>query len=218
MKILALELSSTLRSVAVVDDGQVRGRAEDGGARGRRALGLVERALREAGLEREEVECIAVGLGPGSYTGIRSAIALAQGWQLAREIPTIGINSVDCLAAAAQKENIWGRVSIVIDAQRNELYLAAYEVEASAWRETERLRLAGVDEVRARVEKGETVVGPEVAKWFPGGRTLFPDAALLGRLSARRNDFVPSEKLEPIYLRETAFVKAPPARVIPAGP
>jgi len=47
-------------------------------------LRLVERALAEAKVERGQIECVAVGLGPGSYTGIRGAIALAQGWQLAR--------------------------------------------------------------------------------------------------------------------------------------
>ena len=44
---------------------------------------MIEEALREAGLEREQIEVLAVGLGPGSYTGIRVALSLAQGWQLA---------------------------------------------------------------------------------------------------------------------------------------
>src|SRR5439155_11389631 len=218
MKILALEFSSDQRSVAVVDDGQVRAGAQETAPRATRALGLIETALCAAGLEREQVECLAVGLGPGSYTGIRAAIALAQGWQLARETPTIGVSSVECLAATAHREKIWGRVSIVIDAQRNELYFAAYEIETSGWRETERLRLASMDEARARVEGGETVVGPEVAKWFASGLPLFPDAAILGQLAARRNDFLSGEKLEPIYLRETAFIKAPPPRVILSRP
>ena len=200
-----------------MDDGQARARAEETAPRATRALGLIETALRAAGLEREQVECLAVGLGPGSYTGIRAAIAVAQGWQLARATPTIGIGSVECLAATAQREKIWGRVSIVIDAQRNELYLAAYEIEASGWREAEPLRLASMDELRARVDRGETVVGPEVAKWFAAGLELFPDAAMLGQLAGRRNDFVSGERLEPIYLREPAFVKAAPARVIPSG-
>jgi len=218
MKILALEFSSDQRSVAVVDDGQVRARAQETAPRANRALVLIETALRASGLEREQVECLAVGLGPGSYTGIRAAIAVTQGWQLARETPTMGISSVECLAAMAQREKILGRVNIVIDAQRNELCLATYEIETSGWREAEPLRLASMDEVRARVDGGETVIGPEVARWFAAGLALFPDAAMLGQLAARRNDFVSGERLGPIYLRETAFVKAAPARVIPSGP
>jgi hypothetical protein len=56
------------------------------------------------------------------------------------------------------------------------------------------------------------LAGPEVTKWFPGGRLIFPRAAVLAELAARRCDFTPGERLEPIYLRETNFVKAPPAR------
>ena len=76
------------------------GRAAETG--GRRAIGLVEEALRQAGCEREDMETIAVGLGPGSYTGIRGAIALAQGWQLGRGVNVLGISSVECLAAGAE--------------------------------------------------------------------------------------------------------------------
>jgi hypothetical protein len=47
-------------------------------------------------------------------------------------------------------------------------------------------------------------------KWFPNGRTIFPRAAMLARLAAGRNDFAAGEKLEPVYLRETNFVKSPP--------
>ena len=216
MRILAFEFSSDRRSVAVFADGRIRGWAQEIGARAGRALGLVESVLREARLEREHVDCLAVGLGPGSYTGIRSALALAQGWQLARQTKVVGLSSVECLAAQAQAEKIWGRVNVLIDAQRDEFYLAAYEIGAELRRETERLRLAGMEEARARADAGELMVGPEVGKWFSTGRTLFPDAAMLGQLSDGRSDFVSAEKLEPIYLREIGFRKALPPRIIPA--
>jgi hypothetical protein len=58
------------------------------------------------------------------------------------------------------------------------------------------------------------VLGPGAADWFPSARNLCPDAAILGRLASDRKDFVPGEKLEPIYLRETAFKRAPPTRVL----
>src|SRR5437867_13248214 len=142
MKILALEFSSAQRSVAVVVDGQVRGRTQETGTRETRALSLIETALNAAGLERENIDCLAVGLGPGSYTGIRCAIALAQGWQLARGTKILGISSVESLAAQAQCERILGRANIVIDAQRDELYLAGYEIGATDCREAEPLHLA----------------------------------------------------------------------------
>ena len=222
MKILAIEFSSAQRSVAVVQacgagPHALEASAEvvDTGARSANVLGLVEEALRTAQLDREQVECLAVGLGPGSYTGIRSAIALAQGWQLARGVKLLGVSSVECLAAQAQADGIYGRVHVVIDAQRHEFYLASYDLSAVARREIEPLRLATAEEVRARVQAGGTLIGPEAAGFFPGSRAIFPRAATLGRLAWGRTDFVPGEALVPIYLRPTQFVKAPPPRILP---
>jgi tRNA threonylcarbamoyl adenosine modification protein YeaZ len=190
------------------------GEAIETGAHVTDALGLVEAALRQAQLDRGQVECLAIGLGPGSYTGIRLAIALAQGWQLATPVKLLGISSAECLAAQAQAEGIVGQVGIVIDAQRNEFYFAVYDVGPGARREIEPLRLATFAEVQARQQAGARLIGPEVTKWFPGGRLVSPRAATLGQLALDRADFVPGERLEPIYLRETRFVKAPPPRML----
>jgi tRNA threonylcarbamoyladenosine biosynthesis protein TsaB len=217
MKILAVEFSSEQRSAAVVEEGGepdpvLLGRAVELG--GHRALGLVQEALREARCEREDIATIAIGLGPGSYTGIRGAIALAQGWQLGRGVNVIGLSSVECLAAGAEREKIFGPVNIIVDAQRNEFYLARYDIAPGAWRETEGLRLASFAEIEALARRGEPLLGPGAAERFASARNLNPDAAILGRLAADRRDFVPGEKLEPIYLRETAFKKSPPSRVV----
>ncbi len=220
MKILALEFSSSQRSVAVLQERSGAAplslsEVVETGARATHALGLIEAALREARLEREQVECLAVGLGPGSYTGIRVAIAVAQGWQLACEpnvMRLLGISSAECLAAQARIEGLFGHVAVVIDAQRNEFYLAEYSVEAGRLQPISPLRLASPAEVRERQSQGILIVGPEVANWFPAGRNLYPRAIALGQLASGRTDFVPGEKLEPIYLRETKFVKAPPPR------
>jgi tRNA threonylcarbamoyl adenosine modification protein YeaZ len=221
MKILALEFSSPQRSVAVVHGGAdagplCLGEAIETGGRSTNALGLVEDSLRQAQLDRAQIECLAIGLGPGSYNGMRLAIALAQGWQLARPVKLLGISSTECLAAQAQAEGIFGRVEIVIDAQRNEIYLAGYDLGPQARREIEPLRLATLAEAQARQQAGATLIGPEVTKWFPAGRVLFPRAATLGLLARDRTDFVAGERMEPIYLRETRFVKAPPPRILPA--
>jgi tRNA threonylcarbamoyladenosine biosynthesis protein TsaB len=218
MTILALEFSSSQRSVAVLrtDGAAIAAEAVETGGRGTNAFGMIEQALAGAKIEREQIEVIAVGLGPGSYTGIRAAISLAQGWQLARDVKLLGVSGADAIAAQAHAEKIHGRVNVVIDAQRNEFYLATYEIAADGWRKISPLKILTKAELQSRVDGGEILIGPEVAKWFPSGRTIFPRAAALAELAARRNDFVPGEKLEPIYLRETNFVKAPPRR--PAAP
>ena len=214
MTILALEFSSPQRSVAVLRVGSATLSAEivETGGRGTNAFGMIENALAEAKLEREQIEAIAAGLGPGSYTGIRAAISIAQGWQLARAVKLLGVSSVEAIAAQARAEKILGRVSVVIDAQRNEFYLAMYEIAQAGWREIEPLKILPRAEVQSRAAGGEILIGPEVAKWFPNGRTIFPGAAALAKLASCRNDFVPGEKLEPVYLREADFLKSPPRR------
>lgn len=211
MKILAIEFSSARRGVAVVEGGRVLGLAEgDGLTPG--PFALIESALRAAGVEREQIECIALGRGPGSYTGVRSAIALAQGWQLALGVKLLGISSAEVLAATAQTAGVTGRVAVVIDALRGEFYSASYDVAAAGWRETAPLRLLKREAVEALAAGGELLVSPDAKCPFGGTRLLVPSAAELGRLASERNEFQAGETLEPIYLRETTFVKAPPPK------
>jgi tRNA threonylcarbamoyl adenosine modification protein YeaZ len=217
MKILALEFSSSERSVAVLAEGGLCVTAMETGGRAVRAFDLIERALAEARLERGQIDCIAVGIGPGSYTGIRAAIALAQGWQLALGVKLLGVSSVEALALAAQKRGWFGAVNIAIDAQRNEFYLARHQISAQERRELAPLRLVSRNEVAEHLNADELLIGPGMDKVFPGARTLCPDAASVGMLASGRTDFVPGEKLVPIYLRETGFVKAPAPRILPAG-
>lgn len=213
MKILAIEFSSSQRSVAVVDGSSARSfEVSEAGSRAAHALQIIDTALTQAKLEREQIECLAVGIGPGSYTGIRSAISLAQGWSLAREVRLLGLGSVECLAAQAQREGLTGRVDVVVDAQRGEFYVAAYELTPQSRKEVAPLRIVSREEIAASERAGAALVGPEINHWFPEARALFPRAATLGELAAGRTDFVAGENLAPIYLREITFVKAPPPR------
>ena len=127
--------------------------AVETGGHGTNAFGMIEQALAEAKIEREQIDALAVGLGPGSYTGIRAAISLAQGWQLARGVKLLGVSSAECLAAQARAEKILGRVNVVIDAQRNEFYLATYEITPDGWREIAPLKILPRAEVQSRADR-----------------------------------------------------------------
>jgi tRNA threonylcarbamoyladenosine biosynthesis protein TsaB len=220
MKILAIEFSSEQRSVAVVErptagEPCVFASASDC-SRETSALVLIERALNESKIEREAIEVIAIGIGPGSYTGIRAAIALAQGWQLAsgEKLKILGVSSAECIAFVAQKEKRFGKVRVIIDAQRNELYTACYRVDAKQALEIEPLKLQSLAVVKDVVGHEETTVGPEIHKWFAHGVRLFPEASVLGLIASTRTNFISAEEIQPIYLRETSFVKAPPRRTV----
>lgn len=209
MTILALEFSSVRRSAALANGaGEVLAEAvEESAGRGTGALALIEQVLLRAGLVREAVSAVAVGLGPGSYTGIRAAIAVAQGWQLARDTRLLGVNSMQSLAAQAQAEGIYGRVNLLVDAQRNEFYLGEWQITATERQELAPLRIIPAAEVQARQAAGGMCVGPEMA------RRLYPTAATVAVLAARRPDGADNQPLEPVYLRATNFVKTGACRL-----
>ncbi len=211
MKILALEFSSARRGVAITEDDRVLGLAEATGIMPG-PFELIESALRAAGLAREQIACLAAGLGPGSYTGVRSAIAIAQGWQLAQRVKLVGLSSVEVLAATAHRQAITGRIAVVINALRGEFYSATYDLRTEGWVARNTLQLVPALAVEKLAGGGEQVVTPDESNSFAGSILLRPCASALGRLAAHRSDFLAGEKLEPIYLRETTFVKAPPPR------
>jgi tRNA threonylcarbamoyladenosine biosynthesis protein TsaB len=209
MTILALEFSSDRRSVALARDGAVLAEAvEQTGGRATKALGLIETVLAKARIKREAIEVIVVGLGPGSYTGIRAAIAVAQGWQLVRGVKLLGVGSMETLAAQAQMEEIFGRVNVAVDAQRGEFYLGEWEISAEKRVKVCPLRIVTAAEITATSGAEVTLIGPAT------GRVLYPSAAMVARLAVGREDFMRGERLQPIYLRETAFVKAPAVRQV----
>jgi tRNA threonylcarbamoyl adenosine modification protein YeaZ len=220
MKILALEFSSPQRRIALVHQPESPGAVSEceiveTGNDSNKPFEMIESVLHQARIEREQIDRLAIGLGPGSYTGIRAAIALAQGWQLGRAIDLVGLSSAECLVAGAHAEGVTGRIAVVIDAQRGEFYLANYQLTSLGWRELQPLRLASQADVTQCEEGGDLLLGPEVLNWFPKGRAMFPRAVVLGKLGLNQSNFMSGEQLEPIYLRQTNFVKAPPPRVLP---
>jgi tRNA threonylcarbamoyladenosine biosynthesis protein TsaB len=213
MTILALEFSAGTRSVACLRDGHVAGQAEEAGGRSTRAFSLIRQALEQAQLQSEDIQCLAVALGPGSFTGIRVAISIAQGWQLALGTRVLGVNSFDGLMALAAASGARGRAHGIIDAQRNEACHGVFELSEAGARSMGPLQLLPFSDV-AKVIGSQPVFGwADVASRVPGLRVLNPNAGALGLLASTRNDFVPAENLQPIYLRETTFVKAPPPRI-----
>ena len=139
---------------------------------------------------------------------------MAQGWQLAKPVQLLGISSVEAIANQARHDGLRGPVNVLVDAQRGEFYLAGWELSETLATEVESLRIVTRDVVESLVNAGGLLVGPEVTKCFPSGRNLYPRAADLAELAIARADFVAGDQLEPIYLRETTFVKAPPPREV----
>ena len=215
MKILAVEFSSDHRSVAVLNGERLLAENIINEGRNTAAVQLIESTLTEAKTNRADIECIAVGIGPGSYTGIRAAIALTQGWQLGIGIRVQAVESLEALAIGRQFAGARGEITFAVDAARGEFYLAKFDLGDDGMRNLEPTRLAKQDEFEFLLSSGQSVVGPSLAKKYPEAKEAFPSAEFAGRLAAKRTEFVEASELEPVYLRKVDFVKAPPLRDIP---
>jgi len=215
MRILALEFSSSRRSAALVEDGRVLCRAGEDLQRVKGPVSLMTDVLGQAGLDTQAVEGVAVGLGPGSYTGIRVAIALAQGLELGLGARLLGVSSVESLVWRAWLEGSHGDLAVLIDAQRGELYAARYHVTQLGVEPRQPLALCSRAQVQRWVEEGAILLGPDLDEIELPVRPLYPEAGMIGVLAAGSADFVPGQELTPIYLRQPQFVKAPIPRAIP---
>lgn len=221
MKTLALEFSSAERTAALLDKDSngaptCLAQTSETGLTTANAFSMIDQALEDAGWRREEIRQIAVGLGPGSYTGIRAAIAIAQGWSLAGEVKLQGVNSAEALVECARSEGLRGPVAIAIDAQRGEFHAVKLSLDAAPESiAAPALELVDAKQLADWAAAGHQVLGPGINKKVSAAMDLSPDARQVGLLALRRESGVKGEELEPIYLRETSFVRAPAPRTIP---
>ncbi len=215
MTVLALELSTSRRSVALFRPGSapwIATESQETSPRATHAFALIEKALQMAGAEREEVQRLAIGLGPGSYTGIRVAISIAQGWSATGKISLVGIPTVEILAEQLRRSGQRGSVKLAFDAQRGDVYAAEYEIAEEIITPITPLHLILGHEIGKWVEKpGTTVLGPDLTSVLPSAISLLPDAGVLAEMASRLgpSETVSPEALAPIYLRDTQFVKLP---------
>ncbi|WP_165982865.1 tRNA (adenosine(37)-N6)-threonylcarbamoyltransferase complex dimerization subunit type 1 TsaB, partial [Dankookia rubra] len=131
MWILALDASLARCSVALLADGTVRAHRLLDGGRGHAATlpPMVQAVLREAGVAVTDLDAIAAVVGPGGFTGIRAALALAEGLALAAGLPALGVTTGEALVAglAARQGVVWS----VVDARRGRVVLERFAAGAA---------------------------------------------------------------------------------------
>ncbi len=126
MRLIGIETATRHLSVALWQDGEIIERSEDlanGGSE--RLLPWVHELLAEGQLELAQLDGIAFGAGPGSFTGLRLACGVAQGLAWGLDLPVLPVSTLEALALASGKREVW----TCLDARMNEVYSAAYRVE-----------------------------------------------------------------------------------------
>jgi tRNA threonylcarbamoyladenosine biosynthesis protein TsaB len=223
MKMLAIETATEACSVALWLDGEVRERFEIAPRRHTElVLPWADELLAEAGVARTQLDAIAVGRGPGAFTGVRLAVALAQGMALALDRPVLPVSTLAALAYPARSAG--SDVLAAIDARMGEVYLGWFhsdEQRGVVAVGPEWMAAPGaVDIDAARVIGVGTGFGASegaLAEALIGRLGLcdplaLPHAADLARLAAlawERGEAIAADRLEPAYLRDkVAFTLA----------
>lgn len=214
MKLLVLDTSTEWCSAALWLDGHIQARrilAEQ--RHSSLLLPMVDGLLRESAVTLRQLDGIAYGAGPGSFTGLRIACAVTQGLALGADLPVVGVSTLESIAEQAGA----GPVLTVLDARMAEVYWAAYRRDGVDWHTVSEPRLA----------LPESVAVPEGGDWVGAGNgfvalgnvlrprlaarlariddTLMPDAAAMAPLAARafeRGEGQDAALAAPIYLRD----------------
>lgn len=158
MKMLAIDTSSLTASAALTDGGVVvfEGSLENGFTHSRSLMPLVESAVNLSGWRPEELEGLAVTIGPGSFTGLRIGVAAVKGMAAALRVPVAAVSTLHALAAGCGP--VSGLVAPVMDARRGQVYTALFEAEP-VFRRLSEDRAADLDEWLAELsEQGGNVL------------------------------------------------------------
>jgi tRNA threonylcarbamoyladenosine biosynthesis protein TsaB len=204
MRFAAIETSTQWCSVALWSDGEVASLERFAGQRhSELVLPMLESLFKN---RKIEIDAVALGAGPGSFTGLRIACALAQGLALPRALPVLGVSTLEALA----EESGARRVAACIDARMREVYYAALERQGAHWRETIPAQCLPPDAVPRPVGDGWVGCGSGFDAYGDLGfarilAQVHPTAAAVAALAAPRlaaGEGVDAALAAPVYLRD----------------
>jgi len=174
MNLLAIETSTESGSIALWCDGALLRRSCPAGeAHSQTLLPLLGDALQEAGLGHGDLHGIAFAAGPGSFTGLRIACAVAQGLAVAHALPVIAVGTLEAMALASGGE----RVIVLLDARMGEVYHGRF--------------VAGDETLPAAVCLPDALPLPDTAGWLACGNGLAAHPVLRQRLAERVCEWLP---------------------------
>lgn len=227
MKLLAIETATEACSAALYIDGEVKEISEVAPRKhAELILPMMDKLLAESELKLSQLDALAFGRGPGSFTGVRIATGVIQGTAFGAELPVVPVSTLAALAQRCFREQGASRILPAFDARMNEVYWAAYEVGADDLVEVV---------LPEQVAKPDQVEMPSDGNWHGAGtgwatygdvlsqrlgehlikvsNDLFcsaHDVALLGVAGFRAGDAVAPENALPVYLRDQVAKKPVP--------
>lgn len=218
MKLLAIDTSGAACSAALLSENNLLQRLEQAPRRhGELILSMMESLLREAGLLPRELDALAFGCGPGSFTGLRIAAAVVQGVAFGADLPVVGVSTLAALAQGCRRSTGADRALCAFDARMGEVYWGAYQTdEAGLMRPLWDDMVCAPEAVRLPEAEGWCAVGSGWSAYHEQlvlrvGHALRQsvadhdcearDIAVLAADALARGQALPPEQALPVYLR-----------------
>ncbi len=234
--VLGLDTSTSIASLALIAHGKVAASiARPVTSHGAALPGAVDELLSAAGLAISGLGAIAVGTGPGSYTGLRIGLSYAKGIAMASGCALVGVPSFDAMALAALESNSTdsGRlICVVMDARKGEVYAALYRVVPDGLEKLSEEVVIALEHLASRITEDVMFVGDQRAKdaaalvESPGRRVAVFEpgtldlrgvcVAAIGAARFTRGETDRAASLEPLYIR-TPEATFKPTKKNPAG-
>ena len=222
--ILSIETATTNCSVSLSKNGETLLLKEDNSnnySHAERLHVFIDETLREANIERSELEAIAVSKGPGSYTGLRIGVSAAKGLCYALDIPLISVSTLEALAYQVNVDN--GVIVPMLDARRMEVFSAIYssnlkqvrDIEAQILDEssfTQELSKGKVYFIGNGVEKTKALLKHENAFFIEGKLPSANQMSALDYLKYKKSDTEDVAYFEPYYLKDFVALKPKPKK------
>jgi tRNA threonylcarbamoyladenosine biosynthesis protein TsaB len=219
LKILALDTSTEYCSAALLIDGETDVRDTHAGqTHSQWLLRMIDELLRSRSLRLRDLDGIAYGEGPGSFTGLRIACGVVQGLAFGADLPVVGIGTLRAMAEGSASD----RVLACIDARMNEIYHAAYEKRAGHWYAVHEPSVCAP--AAAPLVSGEgwhgcgsafIAHGEKLKTRYAGSLAAvephrYPHAREIARLSLPQFEAkagVPSDRAVPVYIRDKVALR-----------
>lgn len=216
--ILAFDTSTPRCSIALTSGGLEDGKIVaslllgPGVTHSRRLLGSIEQLMQQSSLTMAKVACIAVGLGPGSFTGLRIGMATAKGLAHGGGKKLIGVSSLDAIAAVLKDE---GLICVLLDARKKEVYGRFYRGDEQGVVPCSEQVVLPPEKIAERIEEPVVMAGDgvhfysDLLKEILGEKMVtsdvqYPPAEMVGLLAGeqyRNNSFLDVAAAEPTYIR-----------------
>ena len=230
MKLLAFETATEACSVALYLDGEIVERHEVAPRlHAEYALPWAEALLADAGIKRSQLDAIALSRGPGAFTGVRLAIAIAQGIALALNKPVVAVSTLQTIAM----QSPGGRILAAIDARMGEVYVGAFErrgdelvglsteIVCAPQAVTLPDDLGGWNAVGTGFSALEGALAAHLGDQLSSiDASALPHAGDLARLAAAayaRGEAIAPERIEPAYLRNNVALTLEEQRALRAS-